>query len=54
MSDFEPQQPTTSTPSPYNNYGISGEKKNESDSYQNWTAWGYGKGNRKDDTPQAD
>ncbi|MBL9041854.1 MAG: hypothetical protein JNM83_09655 [Myxococcales bacterium] len=54
MSDFEPQQPTTSTPSPYNHYGITGEQKNDSDSYQNWTGWGFGAGNRKADTPQAD
>ncbi|HNK44374.1 MAG TPA: hypothetical protein PKL17_06310 [Pseudomonadota bacterium] len=54
MSDFEQAQTPSSTGSGYNHYGISGEQKNESGSYQNWTGWGSGVGNRKDDTPQPD
>ncbi len=54
VSDFDQQQQPSTGTTPYNNYGISGEQKNSGGSYQNWTAWGSGMGNRKSDTPQAD
>ena len=54
VSDFDQQQQPSTGTTPYNNYGISGEQKNSGGSYQNWTAWGSGVGNRKSDTPQAD
>ena len=60
MSDFDQQQqPATSSGfgisnTPANHYDISGEQKNESGAYQNWTGWGSGVGNRKGDTPQPD
>lgn len=54
MSDFDQEQTPSSTGSGYNHYGISGEQKNDGSSYQNWTGWGSGVGNRKDDTLQPD
>ncbi len=54
MSDFEQQQPSSGTGTPYNHYDISGEQKHDNTSYQNWTGWGFGAGNRKSDTPQPD
>ncbi|HNK44376.1 MAG TPA: hypothetical protein PKL17_06320 [Pseudomonadota bacterium] len=65
MSDFEQEQGDAHSggsafdglSAPVNHYDISGTEKSQggyTPSYQSWDAWGYGAGNRKNDTPQVD
>ncbi|MBL8632310.1 MAG: hypothetical protein JNM40_03740 [Myxococcales bacterium] len=65
MSDFEQEHSDAHSggsafdglSAPVNHYDISGTEKTQggyTPSYQSWDAWGFGAGNRKNDTPQAD